>query len=395
MSAGQAGQHFIPMSRDEIKRNLFEISGHHTDDLKQICTLLEALWHHRMHDRQENLKRFYNDFDPDSHHTAPDSFDASTFFSEFSDTLNEGNWLIITDEEMDAALDGEDIFPISLDVRFDEFKLLKTYKLGEKTHTSEVKQNIISKLLRKKPATRNVEIYERVIQVMQFKEKAWFGEQKVMKNHPGKEGAGLHLRLFKNVPKLDLEVIFPNTSPKMRTIDQIKIVAPIVGGLVTLGMKFGPLLFGVSSGETSLALIGGIVSALGTYVLKSWSKYMKTKEAYLSQVSKDLYFKGLANNQAVINMVIDLSEEQEVKEALLAYSFILFDENINHNANSLDERIEEWLTQIGAPCDFEVEDAIGKLVELGLVNDGEFLTILAPKEALTRLDELWDCIFDY
>jgi hypothetical protein len=194
----------------------------------------------------------------------------------------------------------------------------------------------------------------------------------------------------------------------MRRIDQVKILAPLIGGLATLGMKFGPLLLGLSTGETSLALIGGILSALATYILKSWTKYMKTKEAYLSQVSKDLYFKGQANNQAVINMVIDFSEEQEVKEALLAYSFLLLDSEQQHTMNSLDERIEKWLAKHGAEVDFEVDDALNKLLELGLLNrEGnesdsenslapeERITILEPVATLARLDEIWDGIYNY
>jgi hypothetical protein len=135
---------------------------------------------------------------------------------------------------------------------------------------------------------------------------------------------------------------------------------------------------------------------------------MKTKEAYLSQVSKDLYFKGQANNQAVINMVIDFSEEQEVKEALLAYSFLLLDSEQQHTMNSLDERIEKWLAKHGAEVDFEVDDALNKLLELGLLNrEGnesdsenslapeERITILEPVATLARLDEIWDGIYNY
>jgi hypothetical protein len=194
----------------------------------------------------------------------------------------------------------------------------------------------------------------------------------------------------------------------MRRIDQVKILAPLIGGLATLGMKFGPLLFGYGTGETSLALIGGILSVLVTYILKSWTKYMKTKEAYLSQVSKDLYFKGQANNQAVINMVIDFSEEQEVKEALLAYSFLFLDSEQQHTMQSLDVRIENWLAKHGAEVDFEVDDALNKLLELGLlnreVNEGnsensfapeEQITILEPVATLARLDEIWDGIYNY
>jgi hypothetical protein len=409
MVQGTARQHFIPISRAEIKRLLLAEAGENSDDLANISELLEALWHHRMHSTQESLKQMYSDFDPDSTDDIPEMFDPTTFVNQFSAALTDGNWLEITDEEMQAALDGEDIFPISLDVRFDEFKLLQTFKLGEKTVKSVRDPSRFAKLiLRKEPTEVDVEVYERIIQVMQFHERAWFENNKTLGNYPGTEAKGLHLRLFKTIPKLDLEVIFPNTSPNMRRIDQVKILAPLIGGLATLGMKFGPLLLGFSSGETSLALIGGILSALATYILKSWTKYMKTKEAYLSQVSKDLYFKGQANNQAVINMVIDFSEEQEVKEALLAYSFLLLDSEQQHTMNSLDERIEKWLAKHGAEVDFEVDDAINKLSELGLLSSSgsqgdssslagneEILKVIDPVSALARLDEIWDGLYNF
>ncbi len=402
-------QHFIPISRAEIKSLILAESGDNSEKIAKISELLEALWHHRMHSTQESLKRIYSEFDPDSTDEAPEKFDPTEFMSRFRDALTDGNWLEITDEEMQVALDGEDVFPISLDVRFEEFNFLETYKLGEKTIKISRGPSLFEKLvLRKKPIEVDLEVYERVIQVMQFHEKGWFTENKTLRNYPGVEAKGLHLKLFKTIPKLDLEVIFPNTSPKMRRIDQMKILAPLVGGLATLGMKFGPLLFGYGSGETSLALIGGILSALATYILKSWTKYMKTKEAYLSQVSKDLYFKGQANNQAVINMVIDFSEEQEVKEALLAYSFLLLDSGKKHTINSLDSRIELWLAKHGVNVDFEVDDALNKLFELGLANleigesgsgnsitSEQKITVLEPDEALARLDEIWDGIYNY
>ena len=99
----------------------------------------------------------------------------------------------------------------------------------------------------------------------------WFEKNNRMKHYQGIESAGLHLRLFKTVPKLDLETIFPNTSPEMRHIDKIKIFAPLVGGLITLGMKFGPLLLGGGTGSTSVSIISGICAAMGTYILKTFS----------------------------------------------------------------------------------------------------------------------------
>ena len=209
---------------------------------------------------------------------------------------------------------------------------------------------------------------------------------------------GLHIRLFKIVPKLDLETIFPNTSPQMRNIDKIKIFAPLVGGLVSLAMKFGPLLFGGQTGDTSMSVVGGLLSALGMYVLKSYMAYQKTREKYQTQVSKDLYFKGQANNAAVLNMIVDLGEEQEVKEALLAYTFLLVENDRGYNEEALDDRIEGWLMDtFGYDIDFEVDDALAKLIDMKLLNSAEdgTLSVVGIEEALAILDDYWDNIYDY
>ena len=165
-----------------------------------------------------------------------------------------------------------------------------------------------------------------------------------------------------------------------------------------MGLKFGPILFGDEPGDTNLSLIFGTIAGLTTYMVRSYLSYRKTKESYLAQVSKDLYFKGQANNSAVLNLVTDLSEEQEVKEAFLAYSFLLLEADKKHDSGALDDRIEGWLQEtFDVTVDFEVEDALGKLEELGLLkkNEDGSLSVVDTQEALRVMDETWDNLYDY
>lgn len=360
--------------------------------LEKVCNMMEAIWHHSMHSELEQLKTLYEDMDPDQIRT-PNTENIEPFLEILDETLQNGNWEEISQDELNEALAGEDVFPISLDVRFDELAKLRLYKLGELS-VPDVRYSWFG--LKKTEVT--TESYDRVIQVLEFRDEKWFQEKKRMNFYPGENATGLHLRLFKTVPKLDLETIFPNTSPMMRYVDKIKIGAPLIGGLVTLGIKFGPILFGSESGDTSMAVVAGLTSALGTYVLKSYLSYQKTRENYLAQVSKDLYFKGQANNAAVLNMIVDLAEEQEVKEALLAYVFLHTGNDKQYSQESLDDAIEDWLRgNFGFDVDFEVEDALGKLEEMRLLfkeSDGH-LNVTPIDEALSILDDYWDNIYDY
>ncbi len=389
-------QQYIPVSRAKVKEAIFQLDGISNDiqdGLTKVSEMLEAIWHHSSHAGLENLKSLYESMDPDQIGT-PDSEGKEAFLDTLSEALIDGNWEEISDEEMQEALDGEDVFAISLDVRFDEYQTMKLYKLGE----VKIEDERTSWFGMKKEKV-SIDAFDRIIQVLEFKDKKWFAERKRMKHYQGEEGKGLHIRLFKTVPKLDLETIFPNTSPMMRGVDKIKIGAPLIGGLVSIGMKFGPVLLGASaSGSTSLSLLGGGLAALGTYVMKTYMSYQKTREKYQSQVSKDLYFKGQANNAAVLNMIVDLGEEQEVKEALLAYAFLLIESDNNYNEKGLDDRIEQWLLDtFGYDVDFEVEDALGKLEDMQLLlkNEDETLSVTPLKETLSILDDYWDNIYDY
>ena len=392
---GDGRQQYIPVSRAKVKDAVFQLDGiddEMRDGLAKVSEMLEAIWHHSSHGGLENLKQLYEDMDPDQIGEA-NADGSEEFLSTLEDFLIDGNWEEINDEEMQEALDGEDVFPISLAVRFDELKTMKLYKLGEVSIEDER-----TSMFGIKKETVTIHAFDRIVQILEFHDKSWFEEHKQMKYYQGDEGKGLHLRLFKIVPKLDLETIFPNTSPQMRNLDKIKIFGPLIGGLVTLGLKFGPLLFGEETGDTSVSVLGGLLSALGMYILKSYMSYQKTREAYQTQVSKDLYFKGQANNAAVLNMIVDLSEEQEVKEALLAYIFLHVESGKRYNEEQLDDRIEGWLLDtFGYDIDFEVDDALDKLVDLRLLikAEDETLSVLPIDEALAILDDYWDNIYDY
>mgnify|MGYP001196584225 CR=1 FL=1 len=389
-------QQYIPVSRAKVKESLFQHEGiddEIRDGLSKVSQMLEAIWHHSSHAGLENLKSLYESMDPDQIGT-PDSVGKEEFLSTLTEALKDGNWEEITDEEMQEALEGEDVFAISLDVRFDEYVTMKLFKLGEVS----IEDERTSWFGRKKQQV-TIEAYDRIIQILEFQDESWFSERKRMKHYQGDEGKGIHIRLFKTVPKLDLETIFPNTSPMMRGVDKIKIGAPLVGGLVSIGMKFGPVLLGASSsGNTSLSLLGGILAAMGTYVMKTYMSYQKTRERYQTQVSKDLYFKGQANNAAVLNMIVDIGEEQEVKEALLAYTFLLLEQDKNYDEEALDDRIEGWLLNtFGYEVDFEVDDALAKLEDMRLLSKSEkgILSVTSIKESLSILDDYWDNIYDY
>ena len=89
--------------------------------------------------------------------------------------------------------------------------------------------------------------------------------------------------------------------------------------------------------------------------------------------------------------------EEECKEAFLGYYFLLTNDTA-WTVPELDAAIEQWFAQVhDCHLDFEVGDALEKLVRLKLVSrtsDGLLKAVPIP-EALGRLDEIWDGYFRY
>ena len=113
-------------------------------------------------------------------------------------------------------------------------------------------------------------------------------------------------------------------------------------------------------------------------------------------LSDSLYFKNLGNNSGAFYSLLNSSEEEVLKETILAYTF-LYKNPHPLTAEELDFQIESWFkTTLNTELDFDVKDALLKLGNLGLGKEknGKWEVIDLDK-ALVQIDELWDGVFDY
>ena len=116
----------------------------------------------------------------------------------------------------------------------------------------------------------------------------------------------------------------------------------------------------------------------------------------LKALSDNLYFKNLDNNTGVFHHLIDAAKEEEVKEAVLAYFFLL-KENRPMEKGELDDLIENWFEdRWNCRINFEIDDALKKLERLELVTrEGNILQCHPLAEAKRQLDHIWDNFFTY
>jgi hypothetical protein len=109
---------------------------------------------------------------------------------------------------------------------------------------------------------------------------------------------------------------------------------------------------------------------------------------------------SLANNASVLTRVIDVAEDEEYKEAMLAYYFLWRGSGSMEpwTVSRLDRRIEEYLREkTKIEINFEVGDALTKLYRLGLASrDAQGRLHAIPLDrALDVLDRHWDNTFRY
>jgi hypothetical protein len=185
-------QHYIPISRSRVKEELLqldELTDELSTGLGKISQMLEVIWHHSSHAQLEKLKNLYESMNPDGI-DAPDSVGKEGFLETLREVLHNGNWKEISQEEIEAAHEGENVFPISLDVRLDELVTSHLFKLGESSQP-----DTRTSLFGLKEEEFTVEAFDRVIQVLQYHDEDWFKDNKRMKHYPGEVAAGYSLTL--------------------------------------------------------------------------------------------------------------------------------------------------------------------------------------------------------
>ena len=123
----------------------------------------------------------------------------------------------------------------------------------------------------------------------------------------------------------------------------------------------------------ALAALSGL-GALGGFAVTQWMKFQRQTLIHQKALADNVYYRNVNNNAGVFDTLIGEAEEQECKEAFLAYYFLLEPNGVTTH-DALDRHVEAWLKKtFGSDVDFECNDALAKLERHGLLTrDGEQL----------------------
>ena len=203
----------------------------------------------------------------------------------------------------------------------------------------------------------------------------------------------IYIKLFKNMPRSDVEMIFPNTKVRFRLFDKLKFG-------VTAGSGVGMGVFG-TVGKIAIAsnpyTLAAAVAGLGGVALRQATAFINQRTRYMVVLAQNLYFHAMADNRGVMTLLADRAAEEDIKEEMLLYG-VLAKERVNvRDLRQVDEAIEEYLkATFGIEVNFDVDDALQRLKAEGIVNelpDGTLET-LPPREAALHIDKLWDACLD-
>ena len=208
-----------------------------------------------------------------------------------------------------------------------------------------------------------------------------------------KEG-NVYMKLFRNIPRTDIEMVFPNTQVRFRMMDKVRLGATAGGGLG----------FGIFTSAGKVALLAsnpvgaaGAALGLGGVAFRQAMSFVNQKQKYMVVMAQNLYFLSMADNASVIVELAARAAEEDIKEEWLLYSILAKTDAGRADLPAIDKAIEKHLQdEFGVPVDFDVDDALERLIADGIVTenaDGAFTT-LPPKQAALYIDGKWDILLD-
>jgi Protein of unknown function (DUF3754) len=407
---------FIPVRKADLIGTLLagdELTGPEKDKFRQLCRLLASIFHYEYFEQLERLRDDYYYFNPQLETTLrfePEVLDAAyiDLVAALTKVLKGANFVELSKQEIEEAHHQRPFLRVSVRAPLNEFRDVRFFRRGH--HRTRMQMPRWFGLYRK---SIDVEVFDDVVLLVAMKPLSalrlkW--EFRRMAERGIRPGS-VFIKYFRNIRRMDLATLFPNVRVVMGKLDRVMLWVPavvlgtpmVVKVLSTISVLFIVLGFylglraAIDDAQLSGALAAaGALAALIGFLMTQWIKYERQSLRYQKQITDNVYFNNINNNAGIFDYIIGAAEEQECKEAFLAYFFLLTaKEPIDQE--QLDARVEEWLKKnFGMDIDFEVDDAVAKLERLEVLRrDADKLSVLGFDDALARLDYRWDNFFQF
>jgi len=414
-----AREKFLPLTKSALLDRLTAAKLWPNGDAAEARRFIRYLDYWRRHSYQVqllDLERTYEPFSPDSDLLNTRAFTPEERLAmqkrlvrQMADLLRQGNFTRVDPANVQLILTKDSAYGLDLEVDLNAFEEILIYYRGATTIT-ERRRDVRKAYMRWKEV--KVPVFQRLL--LLFKLKPFdirVREVMAEKNVPKRDAERvvrhlrgllpatvtsdcIYIKLFKNMPRSDVEMIFPNTKVRFRLFDKLKF-GVTAGSGVGMGLIGGLGKLAVISNPYTLA---GAVASFGGIALRQATNFLNQRTRYLVVLAQNLYFHAMADNRGVMTLLADRAAEEDLKEEMLLYCVLAKERVHIRDLKAVDAAIEQFLLATFAiDVDFDVEDALARLQQEGIVTqqpDGVLLT-LPPREAALRIDKLWaGCLDD-
>jgi len=409
-TAAEPRERFIPVRKGEIVAALLAepklAEPGAGSEFRQFCKLVGAIFHYQHSEELERLKDAYHHFNP--HHAGKADAASETAYADLLATLRRvltrANFIEVTAGEMAKAAREQALFEVEVRAVTDDHRDVFFFRRGR--HRERVERREWMGL---KVRPLDIDVYDDVVMVATLRPEEATAEKRPGRFRPRRRHrpGSMLIKCFRDIPSADLNTLLPDAKVIMGQRDKWMIGVPALFGGIPLLLKLGPtlavlaILLGLRLGtggevagdrlQQALIVTSGLL-ALGGFLTHQWVKYQRQALRYQLEINGSLYFRNVSNNAGMFDAIIGAAEEQEFKEAVLVYFFLLGEPA---SRPELDRKIEAWLaTGFGISVDFELDDGLAKLERLGILQDtGGRLSVPPLPDALRRLDRIWDDFF--
>jgi hypothetical protein len=401
---------FIPVRKSDILEALVQRGSVDRETFRRFWRQIGAIFHYESFDQLEKLRNDYFYFNPeieDDSHLDADTLEL--LHKDFDDTLatvlTEGNFVEVPHFHIEKSHAQRHILQVQIETPTEDYREIKFFRRGH--HTEKIE---ISSWFGFRRRIVEVPVYDHVVVMVMIKRQNELSTRQISRLTRNKLRPGsILIKYFRNIAHSDLNMLFPEVRVVMSAFDKVVLGLPAIAGGIPIILNLVPtitVLFLVIgfylgiSGEVeqdavkkAFAAVSGL-AALGGFILRQWLRYQRQSLKYQKEISDNVYFRNVNNNNGIFDYIIGVAEEQESKEALLAYYFLLTAGEPLAQAD-LESRIEAWLKQtFRVDVEFEVGDALHMLEGLNLLKrSGDKLSVPTLDEAIVVLDRLWAKFF--
>ena len=392
----------IPIAIDTLVKALQERLAHHLDTKQLaafalVCVRLQWLYRADQTQQFDRVRHAYAAFSPDQTHaekplqlsSGDEAEKLRVVKNELEALLTKANFTQLSEAALNLALNKTSPHGVEVSVDMTQYGELALWYRGLDSQ-QVIRRNW--KTLYIKSITEQVAIYRKLFLLVRKNDT----DINLNASEPNAEDQDsnsippVHIKLFRDIPLSDLEMLFPDSKVRIRLFDKIKLGITGGGGTVAGAATTLTKLAAAAEPFTIIVAIGGFAAILWRQIAKIFTQRNK----YLINLSKRLYFYNLDNNMGAVAYLAEMARAEDVKEAMLAYSFLI-ERNMEEGMSrtQLDAAIEDFLQQdFACRLDYEIDDGVRKLIFDGLVTNSadDSLFAVDPERANQLLEQRWE-----